>query len=115
MSAINRTDNLCLDYGCSECCNPVKINSWIIINARRELPFVDLNEIFIPEQHPDSVRLKTYKCHFFNPSTGLCDNYANRPNICRNTECFAFQIADKKKRLELIKFIQSEKFIKVLI
>ncbi len=44
-------------------------------------------EILVPESHPDTVRLKTFDCLNFDRATGMCHDYENRPEICRNTSC----------------------------
>ena len=109
-----RQDNICIRYGCSACCNPVKIRSLVIINTKRqELPFVDLNVVYAPKMHPDSVKLKTYICEHFNAETGLCMDYDNRPSICKNTRCAAFDVSDESKVAEIIKHIKNEEFIKI--
>lgn len=114
METMTIIDNICLRYGCSECCNPVKINSRILINSEnKELPFVELGDIFVPISHPDSVRLRTYSCHFFNCETGLCNDYFNRPDICRNTKCAAFDEITESGQIEIINSIKREIFLKI--
>ncbi len=99
--------NICLLFGCSMCCNPVKINSRRLIDPERDkLPFVKLEGVLVPKSNPDTVRLKQYRCSNFNVKTGLCTDYDNRPNICRNTTCRAFDVIryiDKKRIVEQIK------------
>ncbi|MCK5511130.1 YkgJ family cysteine cluster protein [Candidatus Parcubacteria bacterium] len=116
MKKIIDTNNICLRLGCSECCNPVKINSRQFICAKKDkLPFVELGEIFIPEMHSDYIKLKTYRCVYFNSQTGLCDNYFNRPAICQNTKCLAFQTTDRKKQIKIIENIKSENFFRITL
>ncbi len=113
---MSKQTNICLRYGCSACCNPVKIRSLVIINTKDErLPFVDLSMIYAPKMHPDSVKLKTYKCKFFNEETGLCVDYNGRPNICRNTQCSAFDTDNEDEIAKIIENIKKEEFIKIPI
>ena len=106
--------NICLLHQCSACCNPIKIDyRKMICSEIDKYPFIDLEEIFIPEDHAETVRLKTYYCTRFNQETGLCSDYLNRPLICRNTNCFAFETDDKKKQSEIINSIKAEKFFKI--
>ena len=114
MRKIDKADNICLLYNCSECCNPVKINSLRLITERDNLPFIELKEMLILEKYPDRVKLKSYHCSYFNHKTGLCDNYSMRPEICQNTKCLAFQTTDRKKQLAIIKHIKTEKFIRII-
>ncbi len=100
--------SICIAFNCSECCRPVKINSLRIIS--KNLPFADNNEIFVPKEHPDTVRLKTYICDKFNQSTGKCDDYENRPDICRNTKCKAFETSDREEQARIIKEIKIAEF-----
>lgn len=112
MGAIISIDSICLQHKCSACCNPVKIDSRIIID--KSLPFVDLGCILIPKNHPDTIRLKTYRCEFYNPETGLCRDYANRPDICRNTFCMGFVVAETE-RIMVISAIKNEEFFSIPI
>lgn len=108
--------NICLLFECSMCCNPVKIDSRkIILTETSGLPFVEMGGLLIPESHPDSIKLKQYKCVNFNPATGLCTDYFNRPQICRNTTCIAFGVSGKKDQERIICEIKNEKFFNVQI
>lgn len=112
---ISNMVNVCLLFECSMCCNPVKISSKKIINPTDNLPFIELDGLLVSESHPDTVRLKHYRCTKFDPITGLCTDYQNRPNICRNTICSAFN-AEKGAGMETVmNKIQSEKFFKICV
>lgn len=105
--------NICLTHGCSECCNPVKIDSKYIIGDDHPF-FVFSGEILIPEKHPESIRLKTYTCKFFDQEKGVCKDYKNRPSICKNTICVAFNTNIFSEQAEIIDGIKREKFFRVL-
>jgi len=105
--------NICLEYGCSCCCNPVKLDSKKIVGG--DLPFRAEKGIFIPEKAMDHVRLKNYSCSQFDCQTGLCKDYANRPNICRNTSCGALRTDNKEEQARIISAIKAEKFIKLCL
>lgn len=110
---IGSINNICLQYGCSVCCNPVKINSCRLMGELNKAPFIDLGHMLISVKHPGSIRLKSYKCLNFNPQTGLCRDYFNRPDICRNTKCLAFDETSVEKQVDIIKRIKAEEFIKI--
>ena len=105
-------ENPCLKYNCSQCCNPVKIDSRKILDLKK-LPFSETGEVVVPEGHPESVKLRTYKCSNFDSKNGLCKDYENRPEICRNTKCDAFDSDDDVKQKNAIEKNKSEKFIKI--
>ena len=105
------SQNICMMFGCSKCCKPVKINSLCIVS--KKLPFIDNYKIFIPKEHPDTVRLKTYRCKNFNPQTGLCDDYKNRPQIYRNTKCKAFEATSVAEQARIIEKIKTSEFFHV--
>lgn len=107
----NAVKNPCLKYNCSYCCNPVKINC--LANVVIHLPFVEMKEIIIPLEYIETVRLKTYHCINFNLKTGLCKDYLNRPEICRNTQCLLFQTGTVQKQKIIVNKIKSEKFIRI--
>jgi len=107
-------ENICLKHNCHECCRPVKVKKDFKNNAKEtKLPFKDKKEVWIPESHPNTVRLETYECKLFDKKTGLCKDYENRPEICRNTKCEAFEARDEKKQAEIIKKIKNEKYYKI--
>jgi Fe-S-cluster containining protein len=110
MKRTKEVDSICLKYGCSACCNPVKVNNRVKIN---DLPFIDREEVLIPENYMESVRLRSYYCPIFNPSTGMCNDYQNRPEICRNTKCAAFETRSKKKQSRIIEEIKAERYIRI--
>ena len=106
-------ENICLKYKCSKCCSPVKMRKGFKAarpNVLASLPLVDRNETWIPETSPDTTRLETYDCMNFDPETGLCKDYENRPDICRNTECRAFNLDTEEDQQETVNKIKNEKF-----
>lgn len=106
--------NVCLLFGCSECCNPVKVHSKIPINPREAgLPFIEMEGLLVPESNPDTIRLKQFLCINFNAATGLCGDYANRPSICRNTKCRAFEAIEYKDKEKIVSMIKKEQFFKI--
>lgn len=105
--------NICLELGCSECCNPVKVNVSRVFCLGTADPFLRMECILVPERHHETIRLAAYRCKNFNSSSGLCRDYDNRPEVCRNTRCLAFAVASKEERLEIIARIKGEKFIRV--
>jgi len=110
MEKLNCLTSICLLHQCSICCNPVKIDFRRSIN--NDL-FIDLEEILVPENHIDTIRLKSYQCINFNQNTGLCDDYHNRPVICKNTKCSAFNEDSRENQAEIIKIIKSKKFLRI--
>lgn len=105
---MSKEASICMEYSCSECCNPVRIDSKRIIDPK--LPFEYKGVILVPEERPDYVRLKVYSCKNFDSKTGLCIDYDSRPTICRNTLCKAFKTECKKEREDIIASIKKIKF-----
>ncbi len=104
--------NVCLEHKCSDCCSPVKIRGYALLELEKiGRPFVETGEIYIPESNPDAVRLRTFRCLNFDSKNGLCLDYANRPDICRNTQCGAFYTDDRKKQEAIINRYKNEKFM----
>ena len=79
----------CIEYNCSWCCDPIKVHPWTKIPKSKTWEDLRqlLDEIRIPKKHPDTVKLLTYKCSLYNALKKLCDDYENRPEICKNTSC----------------------------
>ncbi len=110
----NNKGNICLLFGCSMCCNPVKIDSRRLIGLERDkLPFIELEGILAPESNPDTIRLKQYYCTKFNAETGLCGDYENRPAICRNTKCRAFEVISYLDKKRIVEKIKEERFFEI--
>jgi len=106
--------NPCLKFGCSECCKPVKMRKGFkqhVGDKIKDLPFDERGEIWIPENHPDTVKIETYNCRLHDEKTGKCLDYENRPEICRNTTCAAFDTNDKNEQRQAIEDAKKEKFI----
>lgn len=82
----------CQDKQCSWCCDPVKLRYGF---PEKQIPkdkdgdplWVKRPEILIPKTAPDTDRIETFDCKNFEPETGLCADYDNRPDICRNSSC----------------------------
>jgi Fe-S-cluster containining protein len=83
----------CLDKKCSTCCSPVKVHhsfpdEKIPVDEKGEKIWTDRDELIIPEDHPDTVRLRTFDCKKFDSDSGQCQDYENRPAICRKSSCY---------------------------
>ena len=81
----------CTDKNCSWCCDPVKVHQFfpdekIPVNAKGEKIWKERNELLIPE-NSETMRLKTLDCINLDKETGLCKDYENRPEICKDTSC----------------------------
>lgn len=82
----------CLDKKCSWCCDPVRVRKGfpdekIPKDSTGKPIWEKRDEILVPEDHPDTVRIDTYECRKLNKTTGLCEDYENRPEICRDSGC----------------------------
>lgn len=86
----------CKDKNCSFCCDPVAISHQTIINlGENKLPkdkkgdplFINLKKFIYLKNESERSKLQTFECKNFDKETGLCKDYENRPNICRNTSC----------------------------
>jgi len=81
----------CIEKGCSWCCDPVKIIKFTLKEIPKAQNGKDLRELLkeerIPKDKPDTVRLQIYKCLLLDKNTGLCKEYENRPDICKNSSC----------------------------
>ena len=103
----------CIEEKCWWCCDPVKVHVWTKIPKSktwedlREL----LDEIWIPKKHPDTVKLLTYKCNLYDTLTKLCNDYENRPEICKNTSCISTNSNNEEKKQ--YEDFTSEKFYKL--
>lgn len=107
----------CLEKKCSWCCNPVKVSRFFPeekvpkdeqgnkLWQRRE------KELLISEEHPDTIKLKTYNCEYYDKISGKCLNYEKRPRICRNASCV--EPGSKKSVDEQHAQIVNEKFIEL--
>lgn len=106
----------CIEKKCALCCNPVKVDRHfqdkkIPVDRNGDKLWVDRGEIMIPEEHSDTVRLKTFDCRNFDSGTGQCKDYEGRPDICRNTSCVNGNVAEGID--EQHKKFASEKYISV--
>jgi len=113
----------CLEKNCSWCCNPVKIGRRKGMANELKIPkdsegndiWVKTGEEWAPENNVDTDRVDIYECKNFNKETGLCEDYENRPNICRNTSCVkendGRSIDEQHKQLTEAKFIVTKKKI----
>lgn len=82
----------CLDKKCSWCCDPIKVHRFfpdenIPTNKKGEKIWKERPGLLIPEEHIDTVRLKTFDCVNLDKGTGICKDYEGRPDICKNTSC----------------------------
>ncbi len=105
-------ENVCQKHGCSDCCSPVKLRGYAVIELEKiGKPFVSTGEIYIPESRPDTVRLHTFECLNFDSENGRCLDYENRPEICRNTKCGAFFTPHEDEQRKIIDRYRNEKFM----
>ncbi len=86
----------CKDKKCSFCCNPIAINHRAVIALGEDnLPkdkdgnplFTNKKEFLFSKDNPDTEKFQTFECKNFDKDTGLCKDYENRPDLCRNTSC----------------------------
>lgn len=118
---LNENDNTppCLEGNCSWCCNPVRIpyhkqngiNLNIPKNDSGEEIWTDRDEILAPLNGIDRIRVKTYDCKNYNHDSGLCNDYENRPDICKNTSCINSD-SNEDKEEQCRKLINTE-FLKL--
>lgn len=109
----------CKEKSCSFCCNPVAINQRAILTLGKDkLPkdkngnplFTRKKEFIFLKNSPDTNKLQTFECKNFDQVSGLCKDYENRPNICRNTTCIDPNQKDKSEDEQHKEF--KNKFIK---
>lgn len=81
----------CLDKNCSYCCDPIKVNATFPIDKipkdRSGKPLWEEENLLTSKECPDGTKIKTFRCKNFNKDTGLCNDYEDRPDICKNTSC----------------------------
>lgn len=106
----------CKKLNCSWCCDPVKIgprskhapNELVIPKDKNDEDiWVRRNEEWRPEADHETLVVDTYDCKKFNRETGLCDDYANRPEICKNTSCVSEKLESSEEE-QRKKFVESE-------
>ena len=94
----------CLSENCSWCCNPVKIGPRskhtpnelkIPTDKNGNSLWTKRDETLLPEKDFETQVVDTYDCKNFNEETGLCADYENRPEICRNTSCVSDNTIEK--------------------
>lgn len=81
----------CLEKKCSDCCDPVKMPRFmpeekIPKDAEGKPLWTKRRELLVPEDQ-ERTKLETYDCKNFDPETGKCKDYENRPEICKNSGC----------------------------
>ncbi|MBI5076947.1 YkgJ family cysteine cluster protein [Candidatus Falkowbacteria bacterium] len=106
-------ENICRKHECSVCCRPVKVRRGFKSHfgeRMKDLPFKEREEIWIPKEHPDTVRLEAYDCALFDEKTGLCKDYEKRPSVCRDTQCRAFETDNANEQKKIIEKNKTEKF-----
>jgi Fe-S-cluster containining protein len=79
----------CKEKDCGWCCDPVKVKagfpmSQIPKDKNGKEIWEKKPEMRIPEAHPDTIRLDIFECLNYNKEEKKCDDYENRPDICRN-------------------------------
>ena len=81
----------CIEKNCSECCDPIKVPRPF---PAEEVPkdsegnqlWTKRDTTLRPEDQ-EHMKLDAYDCKNFDPSTGKCKDYENRPDICKNSGC----------------------------
>lgn len=81
----------CLEKKCSWCCDPVKVARFfpeekIPVDQNGEKLWQERPELLVSEKQIEKP-FKSYDCRNLDPETGLCNDYPNRPEICRETSC----------------------------
>lgn len=104
----------CIDKNCSYCCDPVKISRFfpddkIPTDLNGEKIWKERDEMYIPTDFVDKVRLRTYDCIYFDKIKKKCMEYERRPLICRKVSCIDENslepIDDQYNKILLSKFI----------
>ncbi|HAL49844.1 MAG: hypothetical protein UU40_C0004G0022 [Candidatus Uhrbacteria bacterium GW2011_GWD2_41_121] len=111
---MKKDGEICKKHGCSNCCNPVRVDKRIsnrIDSQISELPFRKLDETHIPVDELETTRLDVYQCENHDPESGLCKDYENRPDICRNSRCRALDELDEGKQKRFIDEERNQEFI----
>ncbi len=106
----------CVDKNCSTCCDPVKVARFF---PKEKIPkdadgndlWQKREELLIPQDQPEETKLETYDCKNFNPKSGLCKDYENRPDICRKAGCIDKDSAESEEYQ--FKKLSEQKFIKI--
>ena len=68
-------------------------------------------ELLVPDDNPDGQKIETYNCKNYDPETGKCQDYENRPDICKRSGCI--DPSSEKSEEEQFKRLANQKFIKV--
>ena len=74
--------------------------------------FLKRVEVLLPEEKIETSKVFTYDCKNFDKDSGLCNDYENRPEICRNSTCI-----DPKSKVDVDehhKNVTEQKFIKII-
>ena len=106
----------CIDKECSECCNPIKVNRFfpadkIPKDKEGTSLWTKKGELLVPDDNPDGQKIETYNCKNYDPETGKCQDYENRPDICKRSGCI--DPSSEKSEEEQFKRLANQKFIKV--
>jgi len=110
---MKRKKTVCEKYNCSECCNPIKVHS--LSDFGKNVSFWQERKgvLFAPESNVETVKLRIYDCDNLDKKTGLCKDYKNRPEICRNSRCKALETKDQREQAKIIKEIKNQKFVEI--
>jgi len=104
----------CIEKQCSRCCDSVKVYKWTPIPKDEYWNdlWENINEVRIPEKHPDTVRLEVYNCLWYDKDQKKCKEYSKRPEICNKTNCIDWDknISIDKQHKEMIE----QGFIKII-
>lgn len=105
----------CLDKNCSECCDPVKTRRFMppeIIPKDKvgDNLWKKREELLIPTDNLEE-KLETYDCKNFDPRTGKCLDYENRPDICKGSGCIDPNSTESKEAQ--FRILSEKKFIKI--
>jgi Fe-S-cluster containining protein len=81
-----------LEKNCTWCCDPVKIDKRYDIKIPKDETGNHTRkkregELWISEEHPESVKLEIYDCLLYDENIKICRHYEKRPEICHNITC----------------------------
>lgn len=111
---MEKSGEICKKHGCGNCCDPVRVRKDFrsrIGDKFEELPFEDTGEVHVPIDEIEKTQLEAYSCRNYDKESGLCKDYENRPQICRNSACRALDAKTDEEQSDLISEEQLQEFI----
>lgn len=105
----------CLDKNCAECCDPVKVRRFQLDELPKDAEgkpiWKQRSEMLIPEDAEEHTKLEAYDCKNFDPVSGKCLDYENRPEICKDSGCVNPKSTEPVE--EQFRKMKEKKFIKI--